>query len=125
MTYELAKSLKDVGFPQVLDVGTGFYENDGNTLFYIGNCDTSLSDSGCGCCATSYYPDVRVPTLSELIEACGEDFRMLLLHTQYRKSLLEPWEAVPNKKRVPSIKGCKGSTPEIAVANLWLALNEK
>ena len=61
--------------------------------------------------------------LYSLIEACGEDFRLLVLHTQYRKKLIKPWEAVPNKKRRPEARGCDGSTPEEAVEKLLKSLS--
>jgi len=66
--------------------------------------------------------EVRVPDLSDLISACGEDFRNLVLHTQFKKTLEQPWDAVPNKKRRPEVKGQKGDSPDEAVAKLWLAL---
>jgi hypothetical protein len=65
------------------------------------------------------------PNLSELITACGLGFRTLILHTQFKKTLKKPWEAVPNKKLRPSKKGKSGETPEDAVALLWLELISK
>lgn len=117
MNYELAKKLKDAGFPQRVTYSTEYtgakaYTSDGELIEF----DDGFWRNG----SPIYY----VPTLSELIDVCGEDFRMLLLHTQYKKKLSEPWETIPNKKRRPEIKGCKGKTPEEAVANLWLVLNK-
>lgn len=53
-----------------------------------------------------------LPTLSELIEECGEGFKFSL------HRFIEGWFA--------DTKGHegKGSTPEEAVANLWLELNK-
>jgi len=98
ISYELAKQLKDAGFPQK--------NSNEYTLWII--------DEGKEAC--------QLPTLSELIEACGENFRTIILHTQYRKKLLKPWEAVPNKKLIQA-KSASGVTPEEAVAKLWLSLN--
>ena len=81
MNYELAKKLKDAGFPW----------QDRNVL------------------TSSSYP-----TLSELIEACGSEFISL-----QNKNLLG-WYSVANTQS--GIKTGEGSTPEEAVANLWLAL---
>jgi len=55
-----------------------------------------------------------VPTLSELIEACGEDFSHLY------KGNKSDWfvEGLFVDERYD------GQTPEEAVANLWLALNK-
>jgi hypothetical protein len=95
MTYELAKTLKDAGFPQNLNPGNGegfVYEGD--------------HPKG---------PGVYCPTLSELIEACGSDFYEL-------KNLTFGWIANADSDY---LKRGDGSTPEEAVARLWLALNKK
>ena len=97
MTYELAKKLRQVGFP--------FKECELETCTYIGD---SLDESG---------KNYHYPTLSELIEACGEKFGYL------DKSKLG-WIAGDNEsKGVPYMKFVE--TPEEAVANLWLELNKK
>jgi hypothetical protein len=99
MTYELAKQLKDAGFPFNWGV----------------NGDTMLYDD--------------FPSLSELIEACGDKF---VLHSPKSKDINEEyytpseteWTAYSQTERFGTII-YKGSTPEEAVANLWLKLNEK
>jgi hypothetical protein len=58
----------------------------------------------------------RVPTLSELIEACGPKFHYLTL----RQNQL-PWMAWARDGK----KNGEGPTPEEAVARLWLALSAK
>lgn len=85
----------------------------------------------------SHYHDCQTcgvdsPTLSELIEACGEGFKGLLPPSQ----MANCWLAVQKIGRIEDMEGYEdgmwkywtfssGSTPEEAVANLWLALNEK
>lgn len=69
-----------------------------------------------------YAPDVWKgggisPTLSELIEAC-EHFRLLEKEIGY-------WRACGWKIDLKDSIEEHGSTPEIAVANLWLELNKK
>lgn len=95
MNYELAKKLKDAGFPQ-----------------YSIEClfDPKLKEWGASDMACS-------PTLSELIEACGDQFYELC-KTDY------DWIAncYSDKNRVVYERG---DSPEEAVANLWLALNKK
>jgi hypothetical protein len=61
------------------------------------------------------------PTLSELIEACGHNFGRLELDS---KPLAESvkWCAFDAESYRPT--GYYGSTPEGAVARLWLALKE-
>lgn len=54
------------------------------------------------------------PTLEELIEACGEDFSLL-------SKVKDGWYC----ESYPNVKDVIGSTPSEAVANLWLALQDK
>ena len=119
MTYELAKELKDYGFNQL---GNGFYRCiHEERIFDLKNGEKSI-------CDCRYFPLQRclyVPTLSELIEECGDNCRLLI------KNPNNDWEAGYgfdyylydnriNEKRPSSI----GNTPEEAVANLWLKLNK-
>jgi len=104
MNYELAKELKDAGFPQQLWTGQSYY--------YEGGDNALLSD---GFQENENVSDkIKIPTLSELIEACGEGAFMLL-----NKGDGTYWVAALNGK------GAEGITPEEAVARLWLALNKK
>ncbi len=93
MTYELAKKLKDAGFPQ-----NGF---DKEPLTWQEKHH-------------AYFP-----ALSELIEACGAEFKELMRvpHPHLDKN---PWYCRGWETEI-----FEGSTPEEAVANLWLALNNK
>ena len=111
INYELAKQLKEAGFPQAgehLDYDRCPY------MIYPNDIDDGVSKNGC-------YD----PTLSELIEQCGERFGYL---TQYDRYKGEGWFAGGHKIKWESdelgdIK-CEGETPEEAVVNLWLKLNE-
>ncbi len=85
MTYELCKQLYETGFPFRLDI------------------------------QRVYIEDIPVPTLSELISACGDDF-VSLDRTD------DGWLA---NGYLTVIFQQIGDTPEIAVANLWLSLNSK
>ena len=88
MDYELAKELKDNNFKTPR--GIWFAEK------------------------MEYLP---APTLSELIEACGEDFDRLIL----RSPTINPfWEAYNLKDERE-----RGKTPEESVARLWLGINKK
>lgn len=93
--YEIARKLKNAGFPYEWDI-----ESD----------DSGFTEHG----GVVY----KAPTLSELIEACGEKFSRLV-------QTFEPkgWEAKTTDvfDRFTTI----GSIPEEAVASLWLALNKK
>lgn len=64
-----------------------------------------------------------VPTLSELIEACGSEFDCVRqIHPDKPKNTY--WFAEADSQSMGGI-GCEGSIPEEAVADLWLALNEE
>ncbi len=95
MNYELALQLKEAGFPQK---GKGHFET------------TKLDEP--------YY----IPTLSELIEAC-EDDNFHLLSGSIVGAYIE-WQAYTGFARMPKHIGV-GTSPEEAVAKLWLALNKK
>jgi hypothetical protein len=102
MKYELAKQLKDAGFPlQAASMEDGNDSKRKHQIFYYGK-DSFDSDG-----AWLY------PTLSELIEACEEDFEMLV-----QRNTHQCWGAVGGSHRDE-----RGKLPEEAVAKLWLALH--
>lgn len=92
ITYELAKELKDAGFPQNIEPD----------LIYAGEVPAQF------------------PTLSELIEACGDDFEKLSHMTTGNDKWLAKGSNLSKRKN----RRCFGSSPEEAVARLWLALNK-
>ena len=115
MNHELAKKLKDAGLPIMGCMG----------------CDDHFF---------GYENDIHNPTLSELIEACGEGFQGLFSPKTPLGDRTQEWVAVQSigwiekldKDSTPYYKSewstwiCwTGSTPEEAVANLWLELNKK
>ena len=103
MNYKLAKQLKDAGFPQDLKEG------------HISQHDNPDKDRDVGLIEDIYYP-----TLSELIEACGDRFFVLIAN---RNELGTFWLAHTEKDVPESKLGEK--TPESAVAKLWLKLNKE
>lgn len=94
MNYELEKKLKDAGFPQHQPL-----VNDGN-----GNWN--------------YHP-----TLSELIEACGDRFHCLVYTTNGGMDCDRKFWSAGNSPKVHDWQN--GSSPEEAVTRLWLAINKK
>ena len=100
MKYETAKQLKDAGWPQV-----GPLHHDINP--------NELADS-------NSLESVDEPTLSELIEACGDE--VVLEHVNSEG--LHPWTAGTFIDHDGEIeKAFTAETPEEAVAKLWLALH--
>jgi hypothetical protein len=108
MNYELAKQLNDAGFP--------FRTNmNGPTIF----ADIGIE-----------------PTLSELIEACGNGIFNLLRQSEWHKHQTGfAWQAtlanVNDIRELTTTEVARvlidayGNTPEEAVANLFLALKKK
>jgi hypothetical protein len=117
LSYELAKELKDAGFPQNLD---GNKQMNGQSLRW------HFSDAPHPACDDCVYS----PTLSELIEACGDRFFGLRVHTKYGgwwKSDTKGFAArafEPDNRDELKETGW-GTTRDEAVARLWLALNNK
>ncbi len=91
MKYELLKKLVDAGFPkaELPKYSKDLKEPDYLIVDYVGNW----------------------PTLSELIEACEDEFAYLKRH--FPSGI---WEAATDGYEQ------QGSTPEEAVANLWLSI---
>lgn len=103
MNYDLAKELKDAGFPQ-----------NGNNIDMQGELCGFLDEKGELC---------YVPTLSELIEACGERFKQI---TYWKWADFDKrWTADMWPLDSEQVPQPKAATPEEAVAHLWLALNKK
>lgn len=107
LTYELAKQLKEAGFPR----GEGRYIAPPAKPL-------STTDTGAKDVAPVFSDEiVYEPSLSSLIEACGDEFQRL--HAYYQK-LRKPteWGAWSNVGAVGF-----GATPLEAVARLYLALH--
>ena len=116
MDYELCKKLKEAGFP---------INGSGDFL------ERSIEIDESGIITTN---SVYVPTLSELIEACGDKFEWLGLYKAepygYKddeffnrdKWVCGKWEDSGCSEGSYFIEETFGSTPEEAVANLWLEL---
>jgi hypothetical protein len=98
LSHELAKELKDAGFPQ-------------------GEPEQYTSDG-------QWIPEAErkyIPTLSELIEACGcKTFDLLKIDNTWYAA-----DGFGSHRDYWATHKAEGSTPEEAVARLWLALNKK
>jgi hypothetical protein len=96
MDYSLANELKNEGFPQG---GRGRWTVDPNRIV-VRSEDRAY-----------------VPTLEELIEACGDEFGGI------RRWDRGTWQCTRFSELGAPIQN--GKTPTEAVARLWLALNKK
>jgi len=108
MNYELAKKLKDAGFPQ-----NGKVVNKKAFTFDGVGKEYAIEDTD----EVFYFP-----TLSELIEACGDGFNVLIRSTFLTKGVKPEFRASSGSGGAPS---SEGKTPEEAVALLYLKLHEK
>jgi hypothetical protein len=97
LSYEVAKHLKEAGFPL-------------KALSRISQTENMLDWPIDG----TWY---LVPTLDEVIDACGD--KLWSLTTVYSDTNIRGWQACSDKER--SVSG-EGSTAIMAVARLWLAL---
>lgn len=99
--YKVAKQLKDAGFPA--KEGEYYYGDHGQVYPQRFNRKQAM------------HFLTYIPTLSELIEACGdEEFSIQIF--KHGTSI-----GFPYRKGKDDMPICK--TPEEAVANLWLKLN--
>ena len=110
--YELARELKEAGFPQP-DEAMGALAENSDRLF----CPHPSGQ--CNCADKDF---VFFPTLSELIEACGERTVKLV---RWRDGEATAFSRGDQKgfedERYEHL--ARGQNPEEAVANLWLALH--
>ena len=90
ISYELAAELKGAGFPQSPPTNPHLHPD--------------------------YRDGVKFPTLSELIEACGDEFIGLRRHKIAGVEGVIRWQI--------EMRPVLYKTPEEAVARLWLALNK-
>lgn len=98
ISYELAKKLKEAGF-----------YNKYEKINKENNKKKFLKLKGV---LTFGQPDLS-PTLSELIEACGDKIQVIYFGNECGAESFETGD-----------RG-RGDTPEEAVANLWLEINER
>lgn len=115
MNYALAKELKDAGFPTK---PLGLWITKDNSEPHLLPKNIQPGDI----IATDYKDHaVYVPTLSELIEACGKDFASLEFHPNDETG--PRWWTASHLSS--GMIETMGDTPEEAVARLWLALNKQ
>ena len=136
ITYELAKKLKESGFSQELENGDWGYcvdcgenseihlaHHDNDEGNFVGNdyshhLGEKWKNSG-------HNTLIKIPTLSELIEACGDRFNNLNRMKNEEQQIFWVcnafWEIGNNKV----IWELRGDTPEEVVAKLWLKINKK
>lgn len=106
MNYELCKALKHVGFPQTQGTHKSWWDDRmavKQQLFQLARYLNPDQERGF----------IKDPTLSELIEACGEDFAGLYATDDGYAAYTDAHELEQD-----------GKTPKEAVAHLWLALNK-
>lgn len=119
MNYELILKLKDAGF--VFNSCVYVYvdtEEDGHNG-HLGHC-ASCSHPAVIINNTHYI----LPTIEELIDACGDKFASL----KKMPDIVGGWYAYKTPESEDSLlvnTHTYGSTPPEAVANLWLSLNKK
>lgn len=122
--YELAKQLKDAGFPQK---PVEQYDTADTLRCMYGMKSGQHWKPPLELDLDEYkIPKkyVYIPTLSELIETCGKYYQLKLIHHPIDGD--KQWRAFVENNTDPHWEyETYGSTPEEAVAKLWLELNGK
>lgn len=116
ITYKLAKKLKDAGFSQE-NITTS---REGDSISYVDSGKVTSKDY-ISISAFDYEKKrdrCYIPTLPELIEACGDEFQILTNFGVWKAGYANMDGALHESKPFGS-----GSTPEEAVANLYIALH--
>jgi hypothetical protein len=113
MNLELAQELKEAGYPQEENLFYWTTQPQGNTSVIYGMPTERELRRHKG---TKFY---AAPMLSDLIAACGNGFEALSKRSEVQ------WLAISKVELPDKSQGRLGSSPEEAVARLWLALNQK
>lgn len=129
MNYETAKKLKDAGFPQNhYSIRFFAYNEDGTKGFDFAKTPDYINEYTEWAISKNIKDAVWVPTLSELIRATGQ----IVLITEKDKVRAFPLVGTDTFAKFSERVGeenhpfvAYGSTPEEAVAALWLELNKK
>lgn len=114
LDYPTCLKLKEAGFPQDLKKGDWYYFTRRKGEWLVDSVLRADSLKG---------KTLKIPSLEELIEACGE--RLIGLDSprvgdDYKTA--ELWAATGARGEMELWTLGEGHTPEEAVANLWLAL---
>jgi hypothetical protein len=121
MNYNLAKQLKDAGFPQntrYASVKNPHFTEVERTLQLM---TREKGNDGYANLLSAGYDVVSLPTLGELIEACGDSLHGLSRLKNGEWSKLG-WYAFGPIRDIDSFAASfEGATPEEAVAHLYLA----
>lgn len=112
VTYDTAKKLKDAGFPQ--------NGESGQYSLIVGKINPNCLIPG-DVFGVSNENSCYVPSLEELIEACGHKFKGISKHFKKAIDPVNVWEAKARLRPGVFVKYW-GSTPSEAVANLWLGM---
>ena len=142
MNYKLAKQLKDAGFPKNVSIGSLVYDLKGKTRYAIWEINPpqlitlvpesvsieetkdNLSRGFKKTESSSGKDYILSPSLSELIEACGDELDCLEnLGARDKRIKIKKWGAWNGCTNEKSIQ-IEERTPEEAVAKLWLKLQQ-
>jgi len=115
MNYELAKQLKEAGFPLRYGVAAEYMREKEMNPELLRKYETAL-DSLKELYSKDTKEYARIPTLSELIDACGKKICAIEFEEDAMLAYFISDDGVEYKQG-------RGKTPEEAVARLWLALH--
>lgn len=108
MNHELAKKLKDAGFPIKESRNIDLFNEEGLGKYIELYSDLNFS---------------IVPTLEDLIDACEHFAGVQRRHNKWQ-AIAFPSPRIVDNQLLPMIKGKNSLTPVEAVAELWLELHK-
>jgi hypothetical protein len=116
MNFELAKLLKAAGFRQPTGNEARYFINEFLIIRREEAVRMFYADKARQGWPVNIEEDlVYYPTLTELIDGCGQPFEL---------SSPAPGEWYAKNKLLDIVEGAKGQSPTEAVARLWLALQK-
>ena len=129
MNYELAKKLKDAGFPQepAMEMPNSLEEVIGDFYWMF------PTEGGCGGLAWLHkdeyeraitregWTTVKGPTFEELVVAIGKDFESLCVSIS---GMEYGFAAMNSVRKKDDQLVARGKTPTETIANLWLAIKK-
>jgi len=123
MEYSTALALKEAGFPQLWVRGRWFYLRDGSKILFD---EVQFAQEENGTLISYQERLIAIPTLSELIEELGYNFRGLIRDDENKWSCLGVDKVIRfSAAKHPDGTDNRGETPEEALSTLYLSLYGK
>ena len=136
LSYELCKQLRDAGFPQTTNLAFVKSPHARDDFRTVQSIAVNEDNDGRANLLSAGYEVVSLPSLEELIDACGEECLVVKQYLMGDWCASNEYEPHPFHEQCSECdntkiaeprdwKRCEGKTPIEAVAKLYLQLNKK